>query len=635
MVLSKRLIVVLFLAVLVGLSACSPEGLSPLNLPEEIQSEPKATPVPSPVPPQVFSICLGKEPDSLFLYGDLSRSADIIRQAIYDGPIDKVDYQYQAVILEELPSQGNGLVSVDQIEVFPGERMVDARGNLTILTEGVEFKPADCADPECWEVYDNQPSIFLDQVAVRFQLSPGLRWSDGAPLSPQDSLFSYQIAGEVYGSRGPARLRFAADYQVLEGGAIQWTGLPGYLGIYDYAELFFSPLPEHLWSSLTQEELFTSSLTNLYPLGWGAYRVLEWVKGDHLTLERNEYYRLASQGWPAFDYLVFRFVGGGEEALAAYSSGECDLVANTPDLINYYSEMLSFVEEDEVILTTVDQSAWEQISFGIDSLDRSRQLLDDPQLRNALARCINRELIAARRKDTGTIADNLYHPLDPRYNSENPPLEYQPGEGETSLNTLGWVDHDQDPATGRRAEGVSGVPWGTTLELSLLVPGADGESSTAEMIKEQLLACGVEVEIEALPPSEMLAAGPEGPVFGRQFDLALFSWTTGSYHLGQIFQTAEIPGEYPAYAKGWGGANATGYSNPAYDLACNTALTNLPDSEATREAVAELQTIFREELPVLPLFYRQELILSHPSLEGIQSGSFLPLWNIERIKLLD
>jgi peptide/nickel transport system substrate-binding protein len=133
----------------------------------------------------------------------------------------------------------------------------------------------------------------------------------------------------------------------------------------------------------------------------------------------------------------------------------------------------------------------------------------------------------------------------------------------------------------------------------------------------------------------MLAAGPEGPVFGRQFDLALFSWTTGSYHLGQIFQTSEIPGEYPTYPKGWGGANATGYSNPDFDLACSTALINLPDSEAAQVAVAEMQTHFGEDLPVLPLFFRQEMILSHPSLEGIQSGSFLPLWNIERIKLLE
>ena len=635
MVLRKRLLLVLFLVSLIWLSACKPEGLSVLKMPDGNQTEPDPTPDPSPIPPRILSICLGKEPESLFLYGDLSESAQIIRQAIYDGPVDRVNFQDLPVILEEQPSQENGSVLVNPVEVFPGQRIVDVQGNITFLTNGVEFRPSGCADSECSEVYVNQGSIILDQVQVRFEFKTGVRWSDGVALTPEDSLFSYQTAGKIYGEGGPAKLRFAADYQVLEEGEILWTGLPGYQGIYDYSELFFTPLPEHLWASLARDELLSSFLTNQYPLGWGPYRVLDWVSGDHLTLERNDLYHLAEEGWPDFDYLVFRFVGDGQEALAAYTSGECDLVVNTPGLDNYYSEILSFVERDEIKLTTIDQPAWEQISFGVNSLDGSRRLLRDPQLRKALAMCIDREAIAARRKDAGVIADNLYHPQDPRYNAENPSLTFQPSEGKRILESLGWIDHDQDPATGRVAEGVEGIYWGRALKLSLLVPGTEGNSLTAEMIKEGLSACGVEVEIDYLPPAEMLAPGPEGPVFGRQFDLALFSWTTGSFHLCQIFQSSEVPGVHPAFPKGWAGANASGYSNPEFDLACTGTLTNLPDSVIAQEAMVEMQRVFADELPVLPLFFRQEMILSHPNLEGIESGSYLPLWNIERIKLLE
>jgi len=634
MVLRKRFVLVFLLASLLALSACSTEGLGYINLPEEEQSALESTPVPTPVPPRVLSVCLGREPESLFLYGDLSESANIIRQAIYDGPVDLVDFQYQPVILEEIPSQENGSVAVSEVEVFPGQRMVDVQGNLTILADGMEFRPAGCTDPECWELYNGQSSIFLDQVSVDFTLLEGLRWADGTALTAGDSLFSYQVAGQIYGTSGPPKLRFAADYQVLEDGKIRWTGIPGYLGIYDYPELFFTPLPAHLWANLTPAELLSSPLTSMYPLGWGPYRSLDWIRGDHLTLERNEFYQSASQGWPTFDYLVFRFVADGEEALAAYQAGECDLVANTPDLVDYIPQILSLVEDDAVRLARIDRAAWEQISFGIDSLDRTRGLLAEPELRQALAMCIDKVGIAARRKDAGTIADNLYHPLDPRYYTDNPPLIYQPEEAEAILESLGWVDHDQDPGTARRAEGVTGVPWGTLLELSLLVTGPEG-SITPEMIKEQMAGCGVELAIDYLPAAEMLGPGPEGPVFGRQFDLALFSWTTGSFHLGQIFQSSEIPGMYPTFPKGWGGTNAPGYSNQEFDLACNTALTNLPDSSISEEGVQEMQTLFAEEYPVLPLFYRQGLMLADPQLEGIQSGVFQPLWNIEGIKLLD
>jgi len=631
MVLTRRLILAIYLAAVIGLAACSPEGLSDLKLPDEDQSVLDPTPWPSPIPSRVLSICLGKEPESLFLYGDLSESAEIIRQAIYDGPIDQINFQFQPIILEEIPSQENGLVSLNQIEVFPGQRLVDAQGNVTILTNGVEFRPSGCSSPECREVYEDQPSIFLDQVSVRFSLIADLLWSDGARVRPEDSLFSYQAAGKVYGSKGPAKLRYAADYQVLEEGEIQWTGLPGYLGIHDYAELFFTPLPEHLLANYTREELLTSPQTTLSPPGWGPYRFLEWVRGDHISLERNDLYRLAEEGWPVFDFLVFRFVKDGQEALAAYASGECDLVANTPDLANYFPDIYTLEERGDLNLISIDQPVWEQISFGVNSLDRSRRLLSDSRVRTALAMCVDKEAIAARRKDAGSIANNLYHPLDPRYSPQNSPLAYQPVEAENILESLGWIDADQDPATARTSGGVPGVPWGTPLQLSLLVPGAEGDSPTAEMIKEQFARCGVAVEIDYQTAAEMLASGPEGPVFGRQFDLALFAWTTGSYPLCQIFQTDEIPGLYPDFPKGWGGANATGYSRESFDQACSTILTSLPDSVESRQEILTVQSIFEEDLPALPLFFRREMLIFRPGLEGLQEGSNLPLVTIEYI----
>jgi peptide/nickel transport system substrate-binding protein len=484
MVLKKHIVLILILLLILGLAACSSEGLQALDIPEAVQQDPESTPIPSPVPPRVLSICLGDEPESLFIYGDLSTSASIIRQAIYDGPIDLIDYQYHPVILGELPTQENGLVTVTQSEVSPGQTLVDAGGNITVLTTGVEFRPAGCTSPDCWEVYTDQSSIVVDQVTVRFSINPGTLWSDGAPLTPEDSLYSYQVARDIYGSRGPARLRYAADYQILEEGEIQWTGLPGYQGIYDYAELFFSPLPEHVLANYTREELLTSSQTTQYPLGWGPYRSLEWIRGDHLTLDRNEGYGQSEEDQSGFDFLVFRFVEDGQEALAAYEAGECDLVANIPDLSRFLPEILSMEKDGELELFYFDQPAWEQISFGIDSLDRSRRFLDDPRTRTAIAMCIDKEAIAAGRYDAGSISNNLYHPLDPRFSPENENLAYQPEEGNALLESIGWTDNDFDPTTPRKAYGAEGVLWGTTLSLDLLVPG--DESPTAELIKDQL-----------------------------------------------------------------------------------------------------------------------------------------------------
>jgi peptide/nickel transport system substrate-binding protein len=140
------------------------------------------------------------------------------------------------------------------------------------------------------------------------------------------------------------------------------------------------------------------------------------------------------------------------------------------------------------------------------------------------------------------------------------------------------------------------------------------------------------VEIEYLPAAELLAPGPDGPIFGRQFDLALFAWTTGSYHLCQILQTEEIPGMYPVYPKGWGGANPTGFSMESFDQACGAIRTSLPDSDESRQAVQNVQSYFEEDLPILPLFFRRDVLISRPGLGGIEEGSYPPLVKIESIR---
>jgi peptide/nickel transport system substrate-binding protein len=632
MVLKSRYFLSLILLIGFLLSACGIERNYSLELPETNLEGQTPAPEPSPLPERVLSICLEGEPTSLFLYGDQSTSAKIIRQAIYDGPVDEVDFEFYSPLLEEIPSLANGLVSVVSVEVNPGERIVDSKGNLSILASGVEYRPSGCSDTDCWETYQNQTPVILDQVEITFPVKTGLTWSDGIPLSPDDSVFSYQIARELYGSTGPLNLRFTADYEAVDESTILWKGIPGYLGIYSYPEFYFSPLPEHFWADLSVTEMLTSNQTTQQPLGWGPYRIVEWIAGDHITLIQNDAYYLIGEGLPAFDALVFRFVEGAEEALAAYSSGECEIVANISDLFDYLPELQSLEQEGEVRLNFIEGGAWEQISFGINSLDSKRVYLKDPRTRQAIAQCINRERITTNRGDAGLVVNSFYHPDDPRSNINGSTSIYQPQEAADLLEEIGWIDHDLDQNTLRIAESVDDVKDGTQFQLSLLVVGEGIVPPTATLIKDDLGACGIEVLIENLPASELLAPGPEGPVFGRRFDLALFAWSTGHYHLCRIFTSDEIPGLYPVYPKGWGGANASGYSNESYDAECSLIHTTLPDLNDTQDALMKMQTIFTDDLPVLPLFFRREIILSDPLLEGFQSGSYLPLWNIDVLK---
>src|SRR3546814_9442632 len=62
-------------------------------------------------------------------------------------------------------------------------------------------------------------------------------------------------------------------------------------------------------------------------IGTGPYRFVEWVPGDHLKLEANEYY------WgekPDYEDVTYRFIANDAARVAALRSGAVDLIDAVP-----------------------------------------------------------------------------------------------------------------------------------------------------------------------------------------------------------------------------------------------------------------------------------------------------------------
>jgi peptide/nickel transport system substrate-binding protein len=127
--------------------------------------------------------------------------------------------------------------------------------------------------------------------------------------------------------------------------------------------------------------------------------------------------------------------------------------------------------------------------------------------------------------------------------------------------------------------------------------------------------CGVGLELVTSPAEELYAAGPPGPVFGRQFDLAQLAWSTGVHPACDLWLASQIPGDPNSldengatkFPLGWGGQNASSYGSPAYDQACLAALNTLPGQPGYEDSHREAQAIFAQDLPVVPLYLRQPL----------------------------
>ncbi len=623
---------VLAAGVLFLFTGCGVEQEPPLEIPS--RPSPTATtraPVVTPRPARVLSVCVGQEPQSLFLYDSGSRAAKAVRQALFDGPFDEVDFQYIPVILDRVPTLDNGDVVLDQVQVQPGERIVDGSGNRTYLAEGEVYRPAGCYSTECEEVYPGQEPILMDQVTIQFQITSGVQWSDGAGLQGDDSVFSFRVAQDLYGEFGPAKLRYAQDYVQTGRNRVEWRGVPGYQGITSYADYFFTPLPRHRWQDLDPSHIRRDQRARKEPLGWGPYVIQEWLSGDHLTLTANERYFRRTASFPYYDHIVFRFFEDVSGVLDAFRARECEIAVGVPGLV----QEIPVLQEGELLeswnVVHLYGGAWNQILFGIQSLEEETSLLRDKIVRQAFATCINRRDIIARLPEAPGIADSFYPPRHPAFESNLPRYRYDPDAAARLLEEAGWQDEDGDAATARTARGVEGVADGTPLQVNLLASRSERAGTIARLIQDDLARCGVDVKITLLPAEELLAAGPEGPIFGRDFEMAHFAWTPANYRLCSLFLSTEIPGPYPDFQKGWGGGNASGYVNEEFDAACRIANTLLPEMEGRQEAVRRAQVIFAEEVPALPLYFSRDVMLVDNALRGMEDGFFSPLWNVESL----
>ena len=99
------------------------------------------TPTPAP---RSLNVCLGSEPNTLYPYGSPNSAARSVLSAIYDGPIDIVEYGYEPSILEKIPNINDGDAQVSSIPVKAGDQVVDVSGNLVLLAAGTKVRPSSC-----------------------------------------------------------------------------------------------------------------------------------------------------------------------------------------------------------------------------------------------------------------------------------------------------------------------------------------------------------------------------------------------------------------------------------------------------------------------------------------------------------
>ncbi len=603
----KRTIILLLLGLTV-LSAC--QGLDPKTTAtvtpdqETTATSPTASPTHTEIPLQRLTVCTTDLPESLFFYDGVQTPVkNNILALISEPPFAMQNGELAPVILEKIPNLGDGDLRLEPVSVEAGQPVVDAAGEVAVLKPGLEVRPSGCQSADCVITWEGETPLEMDQMAVEFQLAPGLTWSDGAPVRAADSVFSFNIASDDDAPGLQWAESRTESYVALDETRIQWTGLPGF-STAALDQIFWRPLTSHLfantagWSDIVNDERIRTS-----PLSFGPF-VLKETGEQSMRFVANPTYFRGAEGLPLLDEVVFQEVAGGAtEAASLLGSGACDVLDSSFNWLEFPNLLDQVRSLDRFFVKSETGASWMQLVFGIqpaasvaDGTDGKLPLLGDVRTRQAISACLNREsMLDNTIGDLGDMWQSFLPPEDSQL-TEGERLAYDPSKGAELLTSVGWVDHDGEPATSLQAQGVIGVPFGTSLSLELLISPSGFQQDLAQAIQRDLGACGIEVSLTTLPAENLYVPGAEGPLFGRQFDLALIAWQPLPQEDCQLYDSTQIP----SAENYWIGTNIAGLSDQVYDDACRTASLALP--VAREEALYEAEKVFLSQLPAIPLF---------------------------------
>ena len=200
-------------------------------------------------------------------------------------------------------TSGATAVNVAATPLWPGLLAYDE--NMNILTT------------ELAESYE-----FVDDKVLTFHLRENAGWTDGTPITSKDVKFTI----ENFTTKGPFKIflqnlesvETPDDYTVVITLNAPFSNLPYYFH-WHYCPI----LPAHVWADYVDNYQECSEFAFPTVTG-GAWKLDEYVSGDHVTYVPNEYFW--KEGQPYLSKLILKIIPDVNTQVAALEAGEVDYV---------------------------------------------------------------------------------------------------------------------------------------------------------------------------------------------------------------------------------------------------------------------------------------------------------------------
>jgi peptide/nickel transport system substrate-binding protein len=437
-------------------------------------------------------------------------------------------------------------------------------------------------------------TISPDGLTYSFELE-NANWHDGKPVTSDDVKFTLEEISSKYGPRFNSAGKFIDKIETPTPKSVV-IKLKKPFGPFLFSlacEQNAAIMPAHI---LRGTDLLKNPAILTTPVGNGPFKIVEWVRGDHIALARNpDYWRKQE---PNLDRVMIKIMPDAAARILALRAGEVDYIV--PDYVPL-SAVTMLQKNPQFTMREVSYPGSDIIIF-----NTKNPALSKPEVRQAL-------LIATDRK---FIHDKVYYGLG--------------SIPKSSFDTRLWaydkaVDYQTmypfDPAKAKQmldAAGLKPGADGTRFTIRLLFETAKPEwLPAAQALQSFWQAVGVKVVLE----------GAERPVILKRvysdydFDATLQTYSTlGDPALGiaRTYVTESI-------AKGTTFNNVSQYSNPEIDKLFDAGRDASVQSERQRN-YDRIQVILAKDLPVLNLHQQPQFAVASSRLQGLWQAANQQWW---------
>ncbi len=439
--------------------------------------------------------------------------------------------------------------------------------------------------------------ISADGRTIVYHLRPGLLWSDGAPLTSDDVLFTLRAIldpANPVGSREGYDLidrAEAPDARTVRFHlARAWA--PAVATFFTYGTAPQYVLPAHVLRG--QGPLGQAAFNAAPTVGDGPFSFVSWRHGERLTYRANPRYW---RGPPKVAAVEVGIVPEPQTNLTLLQSGAIDFNLVAPAQLPVLAHTAGLAYRD------VPTALIAAVAFNV-----THPPLDDPRVRRALAQGIDRGAISAK------ITLGKYPVADssrPRFSWSYDPAVRQPGydpaASDAAFDAAGW----RRGPDGMRAKG--GVPLALTY---VYFPESTTGTRAAALIEESLHRRGVAVELKSISNAQLfLPERDEGVLAGGKFDLAYVPTQMGADPDDSFLLSCR--GAVKNYMR---------YCDARVDRLEAQAVAD-PSQDRRRGAYGRIDRIVARDVPLLYLFNPTYPYAYRTRLHGFAPNAFTPTWN--------